>query len=210
MKKLLQEIKFVVMGLLRSRTPEVEVLQSGLMRLCKIAPIKHARKGKACRHAAGFQVVTSRDNVGSHEDLKNKSTFLRWWLGRMPLAENTGDLRVSDKEEGCDAWEDLGNRKKDKALFRIPFTRMPETKVFDESLRTLKFESNMAAILEIEPDAKVEGSGLVSISVQGKRFDFWPVSGCWFIHSTESYGTNIPKLCAQIKTKLLGGEFEGT
>lgn len=104
-------------------------------------------------------------------------------------------------------WEDLGNppkdRKREKTLARIPPTPLKKLEHESDEFRETRFLKNLELISEIYPQAKVDADGMISVKINDKIFDFWPYSDCYHIHSVGLYGTGIPKLCMQIKQKLL-------
>jgi hypothetical protein len=103
------------------------------------------------------------------------------------------------------AREDLGYVKPD-GLARIPPSPPKNLTHEADEIRVQRTQKNMALILELDPEAKPDETGLVSLTIQGKRFDFWPSTNCYYIHSKGKYDMGIDRLCRQIKEKLLTKE----
>lgn len=57
----------------------------------------------------------------------------------------------------------------------------------------------LEAIFTVMPDSQWNADGMtVHSEMFGKKFDFYPSSDCYYIHSTQKYGTDIQRLCEQI------------
>ncbi len=106
-----------------------------------------------------------------------------------------------------EAWEDLGysdrRESTEKVLFRIPYSKPQFLQHESDEIRKPRKERLLDAIRSIEPTAEVNGVGTVTVQVTNKRFDFYPSSDCFFIYSTQRYGTGIERLCRQIAKNLL-------
>jgi len=109
------------------------------------------------------------------------------------------------------AWEDIGyrarNDREDREWkpLRIPFSNGPKLSHEPRESTEARRLRSLKAVLAVLPDAVVQNDGIVAGSIPGAKFEFWPASDTWSVHSSKGvkYGKDIQKICDQIAYRLL-------
>lgn len=111
-----------------------------------------------------------------------------------------------------DVWKETGYHRlseveSTKIKVKLPYWKQMNLPTKGELWR-LKIEErekkNRALIDELETAYNVLDHGRqIRMVVKGCRFDFFPRSDTWYSHRKPQYGTDIGKLCDQIRKHLL-------
>lgn len=111
------------------------------------------------------------------------------------MSDVHGDLGYLSPEEVKDI------PLKGRSVLKPRFSDLFESDEVTEQRRQLSFSWIRSVASK---DLRDPGSSKVTMDIKGKRFDFFPASNTYYVHSTGVYGYGIDKLCQQIKTRLLG------
>ncbi len=102
-----------------------------------------------------------------------------------------------------ESWEDItGSLEAAPKQSLITPTKKHEYRHESDQVTIERRARSLESIYKILPEAKMNGV-MVTAESEGERFDFFPSSDTYYIHSTQKYGSGIQKLCEQIAKDLL-------
>lgn len=79
----------------------------------------------------------------------------------------------------------------------------------DEGETAVRRGRNLEAIFRVCPQSEISKDGVVTSVVDGKKFNFWPGSDCWYSHAKDRYGHGILKLLEKIEKLLVEAKVSG-
>lgn len=103
-----------------------------------------------------------------------------------------------------EAYQEIGytEAKPDKGALRIPLCPRPNFHHESEEMTTNRMKKTLEAIFSVFPEARFEeGSSMIVVKTPKNKFEFFPVSDT-YIHSGSKFGSDIPKLCTELKKKM--------
>lgn len=103
---------------------------------------------------------------------------------------------------GCQSEVPKGTKAPHPDPSLVTHTKLSLYKHESEETTSLRRAQCLESIFKIYPNAQIDGTKVV-VQVLDKKFDFYPASNTYFIHSTQKYGYGIQELCKQIQKKLL-------